>query len=307
MSSSSLSPRRTAALLTAGATVALALGACTPPDDDEAPPVSPTTAAAGSAAGSDAVPGPTYSRYVALGDSFAALGPVSAGTSGPPDCLRSTRNYPTLVAENPRVGELVDVSCGGAQTSHLTTPQIAETPPQFDALTADTDLVTLSIGGNDIGFGAMVECVVRTPRTATGAPCRDRLETSVTGALDGLDGRLDVVYAGIRDRSPDARIVATAYLPLVPDRGGCDFVSRMSPGDVAWARQVTDQVNAVVTGAAARAGADVVLPADADERHACSPPERRYTDFTGADTGSHPMHPTAAGHHAMAADVLDVL
>jgi lysophospholipase L1-like esterase len=300
--------RRTATLLTAGVTVALALGACTTGDDDEDPPATPGPAVSGPAdAGSADGPGPTVARYVALGDSFAALGPADAPTTGPAACLRSTENYPAVLARTADVGEFIDATCGGAQTVHMSAPQIAGTPPQFDALTPDTDLVTLSIGGNDIGFGAMVGCIMQTPRAATGAPCRDSLELTVTEALDQLDGRLDEVYAGIRERSPAARIVTTAYMPLVPDHGGCEFVSGMSPGDVTWTRHVTERVNMIVTGAASRAGADVVVPDDAGDRHACAPAAERYTDFTGVETGSHPMHPTAAGQRAMAAAVADAL
>lgn len=316
MSSSHLPrPRpRTALLAPTALAAVLALGACGGGDDEAGrdAPGTPTGGAAADASepgasepGADAAP--RYARYVALGDSFAALGPTAAPTSGPEACHRSSRNYASLLAERPDVGELVDVTCGGAETPDMTAPQIAETPPQFDALTGDTDLVTLSIGGNDIGFGAMVECVVQTPRAAAGAPCRDRLELPVTDALDGLGDRLDAVYAGIRERSPDARVVTTAYLPLVPADGGCDFVSRMSPGDVTWTRAVTERINRIVTDAAGRAGAEAVLPADARERSACAAPDERYTDFTGVETGSHPMHPTAAGHRAMADAVGAVL
>ena len=305
MSSSSVppTPRRTAALLTAGVTVALALGACATGDDDEAPPRAPGPAATGSAATGSAEAGPTYARYVALGDSFAALGPVAAPTTGPPGCLRSTADYPALLAEGLDGTEFVDVTCGGARTRDMTGRQLAETPPQFDALTPGTDLVTLSIGGNDIGFGDIAGCVMTTRAGSVGpdgAPCRDRLERAVTDALDALPTRLDAVYDGIRDRSPGARIIATGYMPLVPDRGGCDFVASMNPGDVTWTRQVAERITLIVADAARRAGADVVSPADAGERHACAPPAERYTDFTGVETGSHPMHPTAAGQRAMA-------
>lgn len=246
-------------------------------------------------------------RYVALGDSFAALGPTNAPTSGPEACLRSTRNYPSLLAGDIRPGEFIDATCGGARTVDMTAPQIPETPPQFDALTAETDLVTLSIGGNDIGFGDIVGCVMRTARVADGAPCRERLDGVTSDALAGLAGRLDDVYAGIRERSPDARIVTTAYLPLVPELDSCDFVDRMSPGDVDWTRSITERINRVVVDAADRAGAAAVLPDDAASRHACAPVAGRYTDFTGIETASHPMHPTAAGHRAMAEAVADVL
>lgn len=294
---------RGAASLAVGAAVALALGACAGGDDDEVPP-----AASPPASTDTAEPGrAAVDRYVALGDSFAALGPTDAPTSGPGPCLRSTRNYPALLARDIGSGGFSDVTCGGARTIDMTVPQIPQTPPQFDALTADTDLVTLSIGGNDIGFGDIVACVVRTPRVETGAPCADRLGAVTSRALEDLPARLDGVYAGIRERSPAARIVTTAYLPLVPDDGGCAFVERMSPGDVNWTRSVTADINRVVTEAAGRAGADVVLPDDASDRHACAPPAERYTDFTGVETGSHPMHPTAAGHRAMAGAVAGVL
>ena len=301
MSSSSTS--RPAALFAAGAALALVLGACTttdPDDDDNNVARGPGGPAPSETAEQS---GPAYGRYVALGDSFAALGPVDAPTSGPAGCLRSSLNYPSLVAAGDEIGEFVDVTCGGAQTRDMTTSQIPETPPQFDALTPDTDLVTLSIGGNDIGFGAIAGCVAGTPRAETGAPCRDRLEQSVTDALDALPDALDSVYTSIAERSPGARVITTAYMPLVPDHGGCDFVSGMSPGDVTWTRYVTERINLIVADAADRAGATVVEPDDADERHACATASERYTDFTGAETGSHPMHPTAAGQQAMAGAV----
>jgi hypothetical protein len=133
------------------------------------------------------------------------------------------------------------------------------------------------------------------------------LDAGVSSSLEGLGARLDAVHAGIRERSPAARIVVTAYMPLVPPDGGCDFTERVSPGDVTWTRAVTDRVNSAVTDAAVRAGAEIVVPDDAGERHACAPADERYTSFTGAETGSHPMHPTAAGQRAMAAAVADRL
>lgn len=316
-----------AALLAVSTAVTLALGACGA-DDDEASTHQPAT---GSEPAADGPSGSAaqFARYVALGDSFAAFGPVAAATTGPEGCLRSSANYPALVAELLESAEFVDASCGGAQTTDMTARQIVETPPQFDALTPGTDVVTLSIGGNDIGFGDIARCVMTTrgdsradPRADAGtgigggrgagiggsaggsaggaAPCRDRLDTPVTDALDALPSKLDAVYAGIRARSPEARVVTTGYMPLVPAHGACEFVTAMNPGDVTWTRYVTERVNLIVAEAAARAGADLVLPRDAEQRSACAPASERYTDFTGTDTGSHPMHPTAAGQRAMA-------
>lgn len=265
-----------AALLAVGAAAALLLGSCAPGDDDEAPPAPTGSATAGHTEES----GTAVARYVALGDSFAALGPTDAPTSGPEGCLRSAVNYPALLAEKAEPAEFVDASCGSARTVDMTEPQTARTPPQFDALTADTDLVTLSIGGNDIGFGAIAGCVAQTPRSPDGAPCRERLEREVSSALDELGDRLDAVHDGISERSPDARVVVTGYMPLVPADGGCSFLERVSPGDVTWARAVTDRINDVVADAADRADAEFVTPDDADERHACAPAAERYTDLS---------------------------
>src|SRR5918992_6012306 len=62
-------------------------------------------------------------RYVALGDSFTSgpLIPVQYGT--PLGCLRSTNNYPALLARRLNPGTFVDVSCGGADTADMTSAQ----------------------------------------------------------------------------------------------------------------------------------------------------------------------------------------
>jgi len=149
--------------------------------------------------------------------------------------------------------------------------------------------------------------VVSTGDAGTGAPCRERIGARVDDALGALGGRLDAAHTGIRALAPDAHVVVTGYLPLVPATGGCAFTARMGDGDVAWVREVTTRVNGEVRAAAERAGAVFVLPADADAHSACAAPAERWTDFTGAETGSHPMHPTAAGHRAMAAAVAAAL
>ena len=99
-------------------------------------------------------------RYVALGDSYsAASGVLPPDPAAPFNCIRSTANYPHLIAA--AIGaELTDVTCGGADTSDYFTPQYDNVPPQLDAVTADTDLITMTIGGNDSGvfIDSIVQC-----------------------------------------------------------------------------------------------------------------------------------------------------
>jgi lysophospholipase L1-like esterase len=116
------------------------------------------------------------SSYVALGDSYAAGPLIPLQTGLPAGCLRSSRNYPSLVAETAGIPDFRDVSCSGATTGHLGGPQdlpLGVNAPQLDALAEDTELVTLTIGGNDIGFAEIVnECARRSPLQPAGAACR---------------------------------------------------------------------------------------------------------------------------------------
>src|SRR5699024_5677633 len=127
-------------------------------------------------------PGPVPSRGVATLRTAAvaiafALGACSPAGERPGAVAPEgpAEPYAGLRAERPGIGTLVDATGGSATIPDLTSPQSARTAPQFDALTPEVDLVTLSIGGNDVGFGDMVECIVSTPGADTGAPCRDRL------------------------------------------------------------------------------------------------------------------------------------
>ncbi|MFL0578936.1 SGNH/GDSL hydrolase family protein [Dietzia sp. 179-F 9C3 NHS] len=255
----------------------------------------------GSLGSSLPAPGPrTYDSYVALGDSYAALGDQTQLAPGVEDCDNSATNYPNQLDANPRVGELTDASCGGAQI-----PQVLES--QVKALDAGTDLVTLSIGGNDVGFSTMVGCITRQgpfadlPATTT---CDDAIGDQVDGdiaAVYGDGGAIKAVYAAIAERSPDATVVATRYLPLMPTEGSCAFIEQLHPADVAWARDVTTRINAAVDAAAERHGHVSVLPTDTVDRSACAPADQRWTDFQGgAPTNAAPMHPTTLGQTAMA-------
>ena len=103
-------------------------------------------------------PGP----YVALGDSFTAAPFVPDQVGRPIGCARSDHNYPSLVTAATGVTRFLDASCSSATTRHMTSPQAVPfgiNPPQFDALDAGARLVTVGIGGNDVGLvGAAVTC-----------------------------------------------------------------------------------------------------------------------------------------------------
>jgi len=235
-------------------------------------------------------------HYVALGDSYAAMGSLSAPTSGPADCLRSADNYPALVLADPLILAGEDASCSGAVTADIAT--------QVAALTPDTDLVTLSIGGNDIRFGDIAGCFHRALTEPVDCPAL--LDAPVHHLLSTLPAELDGVYDTIGALSPGARIIATGYLPLLAD-GECPELAAVPEEHRAWALDVTAEINAVVRETAERHGAGFVLPADAESHSVCAEPAQRWTDVTGELTDAYPMHPTPAGQRAMAEAVLAVL
>jgi len=162
-----------------------------------------------------------YPRYVALGDSYTAA-PLVPETDPSDGCLRSSGNYPSLVAEAFEGTALADVSCSGADTTSLIGVQRtfdgAAQPAQLDAVTEDTSLVTLSIGGNDFGlFSALVGgCAQLAQTDPDGSPCTDVGVGESTEVLAKIEQRVASVVEGIRDRAPDARILVVGYPQIVP-------------------------------------------------------------------------------------------
>lgn len=304
-------PSRTTALAAAGAVaVAVALGACGAGEDISGD-ADPQASHSGDALAAEERPAHEYDHYVALGDSYAAVGGRDAGFSGPKFCQRSGDNYPSLLLQSDHVSGGEDVTCQGAQVPHLLSPRqshsgdpsSAQIPAQLDTLTQDTDLVTLSIGGNDIDFGGIVACYGQSMVNQVASQCGAELDTATGDALGDLQSALDTVYEGIADRAPQARIIATGYVPLLGEHDSCTQIGAISPEDREWAADTIDALNDVIEDAAQRHGADFVLPAHADEHTACADADERWVDFSGQETNSFPMHPTPAGHEAVASAV----
>ncbi|MGW6914909.1 SGNH/GDSL hydrolase family protein [Kitasatospora sp. NPDC054939] len=153
------------------------------------------------AAAADAPP-----RYAALGDSYAAG--VAAGDydDGSGDCHRSPHGYPALWAADHGATDFLAAACRGAATADVLRDQLPR-------VASDTDVVTLTVGGNDLGFAeAAGQCL--HPFT---------LETWCDGALDEserrlrevLPNRLNELYGALRAAAPAARVVVTGYPRLL--------------------------------------------------------------------------------------------
>jgi lysophospholipase L1-like esterase len=251
--------------------------------------------------------------YAALGDSYTAAPELpTISTEG---CFRSDHNYPHLVARQLDDVTLRDVSCGGARTDAVLQSQVQTEadrvqPPQIDAVTADTDLVTIGMGVNDLGFvvTAAFGCLLVAENDPRGAPCEEDNAEKVPRLLENIQDRLVDVVEAIANRAPEARILVVGYPRLLPDSGGCPKRFPIADGDVAFVRESFDRLNETVEAAADEAGVEYVDVATASEGHdICSDEPWINGKHENKRTGASPYHPTPAEQQAVAELILDLL
>ena len=250
--------------------------------------------------------------YVALGDSYsAASGVLPVDLTAPLVCLRSTRNYPHVIAA--RTGaRLDDVTCGGAATSHFTTAQYPGVPPQLDAVGADADLITMTIGGNDSGVfaDAIVACGSAGLLTlGHGSPCKDQNGSRFTDTVRTTTyPALVTALRATRAKAPQAEVAILGYPWIVPASGGCFLKLPIATGDVPYLRSVQATLNDAVRRAAAETGATYVdLSVASDGHDACAPLGVRWIEPIVTTTNPVVVHPNALGEARMADETMRVL
>jgi lysophospholipase L1-like esterase len=171
--------------------------------------------------------------------------------------------------------------------------------PQFDRLTSQTKVVTIGIGGNDIGFTEIVEnCASASP---FGHPCRDRY---VVNGRDEISARIQAtsplvaaVLQGTHARSPKARVLFVNYAAILPDSGpGCWPQIPITEGDVPYVRAKQKELNAMLATQAAANGAELVDWYTASIGHdACQPPVIRWVEPVVPVNAAAPLHPNLGG------------
>lgn len=252
------------------------------------------------------------SSYVGLGDSFTA-GPLIPLQIEPYGCLKSDHDYPHLAAPSFELGAFRDASCSGARTTHMTQPQNVDpgpNPPQFDALDASTKIVSVGIGGNDIGFSEIIRnCQSTSPE---GQPCQDRY---VNGDDDEISARIQAtapkiarVIQGIQARSPKADVFVVNYLPILPDSGpGCWPQIPVADADVPYLRAKQKELNQMLATQAALNGAGVVDAYSVGIGHdACKLPGLRWVEPAIPVNAAAPFHPNLFGMQATADELVRV-
>jgi lysophospholipase L1-like esterase len=257
----------------------------------------------------------TPGSYVALGDSYTSgpaipdqLGPGTTPPA-PAACLRSSGNYPSLTARALGL-HLVDVSCGGATTDDLEHPQGTGIPAQLSALRRTTALVTVGIGGNDLGFSTIAtNCASFTPwgPTRVGWSCQAHYTAGGVDQLSAALSRVGVKVAGVlalvHERSPGAEVFVIGYPDILPPTGpGCWPGLPFRAGDLDFLRGVEARLNATLAAAAAGAGDHYVDTATPSQTHsACAAPATRWVEGVLHPADSYPLHPDATGMAGMAA------
>ncbi|MEU8694336.1 SGNH/GDSL hydrolase family protein [Streptomyces sp. NPDC048665] len=252
-------------------------------------------------------------NYAALGDSYSAASGVLPVDLGNLLCLRSTANYPHVLAA--RAGaRLTDVTCGAAQTKDFTASQYPGVAPQADAVTSDTDLVTLTIGGNDNGtfINAVLDCgTAGVLSGGKGSPCEDRYGTSFEDAIDAdTYPALKSALGAVRAKAPDARVAVLGYPWITPATADPSCFARLpiAEGDVPYLHAIQAHLNAVVERAAEESGATYLDFSQASAGHdACKPIGTRWIEPLLFGTNIVPVHPNALGEQRMAEQAMSVL
>jgi lysophospholipase L1-like esterase len=252
--------------------------------------------------------------YVALGDSYtsgpglpAQLGPQTT-PAAPAACQRSLDNYPTIVAKSLGVA-VDDVSCLGASTKDLDASQGSGIPAQLSALGPSTSLVSLGIGGNDLGFSSVVaNCAAVTPWGATkvGWSCRPHYTVNGVDKLVSLvhqvGDRVATLLTDVRSRAPLARVFVIGYPDIVPANGrGCWPMLPFSSPDLDYVRSIEVDLNDTLSSDASAAGDGYVNMATPSAAHnACTSATSRWVEPIVPSPGTFPLHPSAVGMAGMA-------
>jgi lysophospholipase L1-like esterase len=267
----------------------------------------------GLAAPASATPRPPQPLdYVALGDSYsAASGVLPPDPTAAVQCLRSTQNYPHMLAA--QLGaRFTDVTCGGADTTHFATAQYPGVAPQLDALNADTDLVTMTIGGNDSGvfINSILRCGAAGLTTlGQGSPCQQQYGSSFEDTVRNVTGpSLVAALKAVKQAAPNARIAILGYPAILPPTGGCYPVMPVAVGDVPYLYSLQTTLNQVIADAARQTHVTFVdMTAPSQGHDACQPLGVRWVEPVLTGTNPVIVHPNELGETAMAAAVTRTL
>lgn len=243
-------------------------------------------------------------KYVAMGSSFASGPNITTPADMPPTrCARSQDNYAHQLARRFSLA-LTDVSCSGATTAHLLGPW-NELPAQLDAVDAQTRLVTITIGGNDVnysrGLSAMGCVTAAAAQGAAPARCSQAPAAPTDQDFILLEQHLRQIAQEVRRRAPMARLVFIDYPTVLPPKGACAALS-LTAEQAGLSRQINRRVVAITKQVARQTGSGLIAASALSAKHnACSgAPWTNGYPVPQATGDGIAFHPRLASHTAIA-------
>lgn len=254
------------------------------------------------------------SPYVALGDSYSSAAGVAPFVAGSPaTCSRSLVNYAHDIAARTMPSSFTDVTCSGAKTSDFYHSQATGVAPQLDAVTKQTRLVTMTIGGNDadVFVDSFFGCAAISATDVTGNPCQQKYgSTFKRRIVHQTYPQLVAALTAVHRKAPSATVVILGYPTILPAKGelSCYASMPISMGDVPWLNSQQALLNDVVSRAAKETGTRFVdMTASSVGHDACQPAGQRWIEPAVGPVNAYPVHPNAMGEAAMARQTLRVL
>jgi lysophospholipase L1-like esterase len=218
--------------------------------------------------------------YVALGDSYSS-GVGTGSYTLDSTCKRSVYAYPYLYTQAHPGTSLAFVACSGAKTSDLLATQL-------QAVTGSTTLVTMTIGGNDIGFASLIYRCTLSDCSAALDSARANLDTTLGAALDR-------VYTAVKSRAAfGAKILVLGY-PRVFSSSGCLGTFGISSTERAKANALADALDQITAAHAAADGATYTSAIGAFTGHAVCSSSSWLNGLNLLSTGES-YHPNRSGH-----------
>ncbi len=244
--------------------------------------------------------------YVALGDGFTAA-PYTGKTVDDDGCLRSDVDYPKLLAAKLKIDKVKDVSCTGATTAAIsgqTTPPGAKdsVKAQLDAVTSDTDLVTMGFGIEDR------DLLHDMFNICTAVPCGDKASPqSIIADVGSMSDTLTASVRAIQDRAPNATIVLVGYPTITPQSGDCDALPKLDQVGLDSANLVLQSINHAIRDAARETGAAFFDVTSISAGHELCSGEPWVSGKKSEKDKSVAYHPLAAEQRAVADGLADLV
>lgn len=241
---------------------------------------------------------------VALGDSQAA-GPLIFNQNSW-DCLRSDDNWPHVAAE--QLGAtLTDVTCSGATTADLTSKRFDYIAPQLDAVQADTDIVTMTIGANDLSLGTLVPSCFNPLPQPFGVSCQSWHKDTYDARLVSVGDKVAAAVAAIHQKAPSAQVFLVGYFQYW-GKTGCYPIDPIWSVDAAWLQSVFDRLNATLASlAAANQATYVDLAGPSKDHGVCAAISQKWVEGLFPTSDAAPYHPNRLGMQHGGAIVADAI